>query len=59
MSNTKTILIVDEAVKAESRERVADRTVLIQLVENELNQLHELVERLTERVKVLEAGPKR
>ena len=57
MSNAKTILIVDEAVKAESRERVADRTVLIKLVENELNQLHELVERLTERV--LEAGPKR
>ena len=56
MAQAKTILLIDEAMKAEARERLADRDALIQLLEQEINELRQTLEQLTLRLEILEAG---
>ena len=56
MAQAKTILLIDAAMKAEARERLADRDALIKLLEQEINELRQTLEQLTLRLEILEAG---
>jgi hypothetical protein len=56
MSQGKTILLIDEAMRAEARERRADRVAMIKAMEDEIRELHGVIEKLTLRVDILEAG---
>jgi hypothetical protein len=56
MSQLKTIMLIDEAMKAEARERCADRDALLRLLEQEIGELNEVIRRLTLRIEILEGG---
>lgn len=56
MAQAKIILLIDEAMRTEARERMADRHALIALLEQELNELHESMAKLVLRLEIMEAG---
>lgn len=56
MANAKIISFVDAAVHLEAQERLADRAALIRLLEDEINELHDAMGKLTLRIELLEAG---
>jgi DNA mismatch repair ATPase MutS len=55
MANLKLISLFDAAIKAEGAERQNDREVILQVVEDELLELHKIIDELKERVDELEA----
>ena len=56
MAQAKTVLLIDEAMKREAHERCADRDAMLKLLEQEINELHESIGKLTLRIEIMERG---
>ena len=56
MAQAKTVLLIDEAMKRDAAERCADRDAMVRLLEQEINELHENIGRLTSRIEIMEGG---
>ena len=56
MAQAKTVLLIDEAMKREARERCADRDAMIKLLEQEIDELHASIRKLTLRIEIMERG---
>jgi DNA mismatch repair ATPase MutS len=55
MANMKLISLVDAAIKAEGAERQNDREIILQVMEDELLELHKIIDELKDRLDNLEA----